>query len=75
MSETEWIRIPREIPSDADRRALCSILCANGLETRIVRVRETLRGTPKRFVEFRTGPEIFTPFGVKISGCPASETP
>lgn len=48
-----WRRIPVEIDADGDRRALAGILTAAGLEVRIVRVKETNRGTPKRFVEYR----------------------
>ena len=47
-----WIRIPQPIDSDADRRALCGILAAAGLEIRIVKVRKTSGATPKRFVEY-----------------------
>lgn len=48
-----WTRIPQPIDSDADRRALCGILSAAGLEIRIVKVRKTSGATPKRFVEYR----------------------
>lgn len=48
-----WKRIPTEIDSDTDRRALAGILTAYGLEVRIVRIKETNRGTPKRYVEYR----------------------
>ena len=48
-----WTRIPQPIDSDADRRALCGILTAAGLEARIVRIRKTSGATPKRFVEYR----------------------
>lgn len=53
---TEWIRIPAPIPTEQDRRELCCILAAHGLEVRIVRVKTTNRGTPKRYVEYRPGP-------------------
>ncbi len=49
----EWIRIPVPIAAEQDRRDLCCILAANGLEVRIVRVKTTNRGTPKRYIEFR----------------------
>lgn len=52
MVEIEWMRIPVPIKDDADRRAICGMLAAYGLEVRIVKVQEG-RGTPKRFVEYR----------------------
>ena len=52
MSE-EWTRIPQPIDNEADRRSLCGILTAAGLEARIVRIRKTSGATPKRFVEYR----------------------
>ena len=55
---------------DGDRRTLASILVANGLEVREVRVKETNRGTPKRYIEYRdtglTVPKI-TSTNVKTS--------
>lgn len=48
-----WVRIPTPISDEQDRRTLCAILCAAGLEVRIVKVQETSRGTPKRYVEYR----------------------
>lgn len=48
-----WIRIPMAIDKEEDRRELCAILTAYGLEVRIVRIKETNRGTPKRYVEYR----------------------
>lgn len=48
----EWVRIPAEIKSEDDRRALSSILVANGLAVREVKVRLTERGTPKRHIEY-----------------------
>lgn len=48
-----WKRIPANITDEADRRQLAAILTAYGLEVRIVRLKTTNRGTPKRFVEFR----------------------
>lgn len=47
---------PAAIPAEQDRRELCAVLAANGLEVRIVRVKTTTRGTPKRYVEYRLGP-------------------
>lgn len=49
----EWTRIPQSIDNDQDRRAMCGILTAAGLEVRIVKVRKTSGATPKRFVEYR----------------------
>lgn len=49
----KWIRIPVPVPDEADRRQLAGILTACGLEVRIVRIKSTNRGTPKRFVEYR----------------------
>ena len=51
--EEDWIRIPVPIPEERDRRELAAILTACGLEVRIVRIRITQRGTPKRYLEFR----------------------
>ena len=48
-----WKRIPVSITEEADRRALAGILTASGLEVRIVRLKTTNRGTPKRFLEYR----------------------
>ena len=57
----EWTRIPAEIEQEADRRTLCAILASAGLEVRIVRVRLTARGTPKKFIEYRAnGNKIVT---------------
>lgn len=49
----EWTRIPQPIDNDQDRRAMCGILTAAGLEVRIVKVRKSSGTTPKRFVEYR----------------------
>ena len=49
----EWTRIPAQIESDADRRLIAGILTAAGLEVRIVKVKLTEKGTPRKFVEFR----------------------
>ena len=49
----EWTRIPAQIESDADRRQLAGILTAAGLEVRIVKVKLTSNGTPRRFVEYK----------------------
>ena len=48
-----WKRIPANITDEADRRQLAAILTAYGLEVRIVRIKNTNRGTPKRFIEYR----------------------
>ena len=53
MATKNWIRIPANITDEADRRALAAVLTAYGLEVRIVRLKTTNRGTPKRFVEYR----------------------
>ena len=55
--ERNWVRIPVTIAAEQDRRTLCAILAACGLEVRVVRVKTTARGTPVRYVEFRPGPE------------------
>jgi len=47
-----WKRIPAAM-SDADRRTIAGIFVVNGLEVREVRIKETNRGTPKRFLEYR----------------------
>ena len=64
MQEQNWIRIPIPIADERDRRELCAILAANGLEVRVVRIRATKSGTPQRYVEYRdTGsykPQIVT---------------
>ena len=49
----DWTRIPMEIPNEADRRTLCSILASIGLEVRIVKVKLTKGGTPKKYIEYR----------------------
>lgn len=50
---TPWARIPVEIRSEDDRCALTAILVSAGLEVRVARVRETPKGTARRFVKFR----------------------
>ena len=52
MGET-WVRIPVHIEKEEDRRELCAILTAYGLEVRIIRIKPTNRGTPKRYIEYR----------------------
>lgn len=55
---TDWTRIPVPIESDADRRALVSILASAGLEVRIVKDRPTKSTAYKRYIEYRlTGGE------------------
>lgn len=49
----EWTRIPQPIGDDQDRRTLCGILTAAGMEVRIVKVRKSSGATPRRFVEYR----------------------
>lgn len=53
MATKRWVRIPVAVPEEADRRTLCGLLTAIGLEVRIIREKDTNRGKPKRFVEFR----------------------
>ena len=50
---TDWTRIPMEIPNEADRRTLCAILTSVGMEVRIVKVKLTKGGTPKKYIEYR----------------------
>lgn len=49
----EWTRIPAPIDSDTDRRMVVGILTAAGLETRIVKEKQTKNGSYKRYVEYR----------------------
>ena len=42
-----------EIPNETDRRTLCAILASAGLEARIVKVKLTKGGTPKKYIEYR----------------------
>ena len=49
----DWIRIPMEITNETDRRTLCAILASIGLEVRIVKVKLTKGGTPKKYIEYR----------------------
>lgn len=49
----DWTRIPVPIAEERDRRELCAILTANGLDCRVVRVRKTNRSTPQRYIEYR----------------------
>ena len=65
MDESTWTTIPKEIPTDADRRTICAILAASGLEVRIVKAKDSPRSSPKRYIQFRAGPEIFTLTGGK----------
>lgn len=53
MARKSWQRIPVEINSEDDRRVLAGMLAAYGLEVRVVKIKYTNRGTPKRFVEYR----------------------
>lgn len=48
-----WARIPVAIDKEEDRRELCAILTAAGLEVRIVKLKATNRGVPKRYIEYR----------------------
>ena len=58
MNETEWTRIPAPVDNESDRRTLLGILGSLGLEVRIVKVKETARGTPKKYLEFRLLTEV-----------------
>ena len=49
----DWTRIPTPIDQEADRRTLCAVLAAYGLEVRVVKVRVTKSGSIKRFIEYR----------------------
>ena len=49
----DWTRIPSPIEQESDRRTLCAILAAAGLEVRVVRVKATKSVSPKRYIEFR----------------------
>lgn len=53
--KTPWERIPAPIDTEQDRRQLCAILSAAGLEVRVVKEKLTSRGSAKRFVEYRSG--------------------
>ena len=53
MESQGWARIPAEIRSETDRRTLAATLAELGLEVRIVKVKETPRGSPKRYLEYR----------------------
>lgn len=48
----QWVRIPAEVKSETDRRDLVAILSSLGLAVRIVRVKMSPSGTPKKFVEY-----------------------
>lgn len=52
-NQVGWTRIPAAVDAETDRRTLCAVLASIGLEVRIVRVKLTNRGTPKRFIEYR----------------------
>lgn len=56
-----WKRIPSPITDEQDRRTLCGILTAYGLETRIVKERTSPKSSAQRYVEYRdTG--LLTPW-------------
>lgn len=55
--ENTWTRLPCPVADEQDRRALCAILAANGLEVRIVRERPTPKATFKKYVEYRAQQE------------------
>lgn len=54
-----WTRIPTPIQNEEDRRALCAILTAHGLEVRVTKDRQTKSSTFKRYIEYR--PQETTP--------------
>ena len=49
----DWNRIPMEIANETDRRTMAAILTSVGLEVRIVKVKLTKGGTPKKYIEYR----------------------
>ena len=49
----DWTRIPMEITNETDRRTMAAILTSVGLEVRIVKVKLTKGGTPKKYIEYR----------------------
>lgn len=49
----EWTRIPVPIDEERDRRDLAAILTSVGLEVRVVKIRATKSGSPKRYIEYR----------------------
>lgn len=55
--DTPWTRLPCPIQDERDRRELCAILAANGLEVRIVKERQN-KGLYKRYLEYRTPQKI-----------------
>lgn len=55
--DATWTRLPCPIPDEQDRRELCAILAANGLEVRIVKERQN-RGVYKRFLEYHAQQEV-----------------
>ena len=50
---TDWIRIPMEIPNEADRRTMAAILTSVGLEVRIVKVKPTKGSAYRKYIEYR----------------------
>ena len=50
---TEWTRIPLPIEAETDRRTMTAVLASIGLEVRVVKVRLTKGGTPKKYIEYR----------------------
>ena len=48
-----WVRIPTPFDDERDRWDLTGLLVASGLEVRIVRIKTTNRGSPRRYVEYR----------------------
>lgn len=54
--DSSWTRLPYPIIDDRDRRELCAILAANGMEVRIVKERQN-KGIYKRYLEYRAPQE------------------
>ena len=49
----DWTRIPLPIEAETDRRTMAAILASVGLEVRVVKVKLTKGGTPKKYIEYR----------------------
>ncbi len=52
-NEQAWSRIPAAVQLEEDRRSLCAVLSALGLEIRVVKVKPDGRGAVKRYIEYR----------------------
>ena len=49
----DWTRIPLPIEAETDRPTMAASLASVGLEVRIVKVKLTKGGTPKKYIEYR----------------------